>query len=335
MKKLLPLLMALLLAGCGASNDEKHTKSVFAMDTYISLTAYGSDTEKALDTAAEKLTDLEGLWSVTDSGSEIYKVNHSEGSPVTVSGETVDLVSFALDMYSKTGGVLDISIYPLLTEWGFTTSEYQVPAQERIDGLLQRIGADKVTIFGSELTVPAGMMIDLGSVAKGRAADLAADVLKKEGVTSALLDLGGNIRTVGKKPDGSLWKIGLRDPNGEGTLGTVEVGETSVVTSGGYERFFEEDGKIYWHILDPKTGYPADSGIVSSTVIGQDGALCDALSTSLFILGADKAAELYNTLGGFEYILVRNNGELLVSAGIADSFTLAEGRSDLKLTVVK
>ncbi|MBR1383237.1 MAG: FAD:protein FMN transferase [Ruminococcus sp.] len=334
MKKLLPLLLAILLAGCGASNDEKHTKSVFAMDTYITLTSYGG-TDKALEAASDKLTELESLWSVTDSGSEIYKANHSGGSTVTFSDETAELVCFALDMYKKTDGALDISIYPLLAEWGFTTSDYHVPSQDRIDSLLKAVDAKRVDISGNSITVPNGMMIDLGSVAKGRAADLAADVLKDKGITSALLDLGGNIRTIGTKPDGSLWKIGLRDPNREGTLGTVTVGETSVVTSGGYERFFIEDGKTYWHILDPKTGYPADSGIISSTVIGNDGALCDALSTSLFILGADKAAELYKTIGGFEYILLNNDGELLVSAGIADSFSLSQGRNDLKVTVVK
>lgn len=305
------------------------------MDTYMTVTAYGSGAEDALDAVKAKVADLESKWSVTDSSSEISKANSSGGKPVKVSPETSELVSFAVSMNEDPGmtkGALDISLYPLLREWGFTTSEYKVPDDSKIKELLKNVGAGRVKVSGDELTVPDGMMIDLGAVAKGYTADLLKEELKNRGVTSALLDLGGNVQTVGTKPDGSLWKIGIRDPYSDGIIGTLEVGEKAVVTSGGYERCFTENGKTYHHILDPKTGYPAESGVVSVTVVGDEGRLCDALSTSFFVLGAEDACGIWQREHSFDLIILTDDNKLLITEGIADSFTLS---ADLKVTVVK
>lgn len=220
------------------------------MDTYITLTAYGDDdTEKALQSTESEINELEKLWSVTDENSDIYKLNESGSATVDI--RTADLISFALDMNKRTGGAFDITLYPVLKAWGFTTGEYKVPDDDEIAKLLENTGSDKVKIDENAVQIADKMQIDLG----------------------------GNIQTVGLNPDGGKWKVGIQSPFGEGSFATLSIGECAVVTSGGYERYFVQDGKTYWHILDPKTGKSADSGIASVTVVGKDGGLCDALST--------------------------------------------------------
>ena len=338
MRKLLgAVLAALVLSSCsGTGGQEKVTRSVFAMDTYMTLTAYGEKAGDALDACTDKIRELESLWSVTDEGSEIYKADRSAGQPVKVSAGTAELVSFALDMNAKTGGALDISIYPVLREWGFTTGNNKVPSDETISALLRNVDASKITVSEDKITVPDGMMIDLGSVAKGAAADILCGQLRDSGVTSALLDLGGNIQTVGLKPDGSKWKIGIRDPFGEGTVGTLSVENKAVVTSGGYERYFTENGRTYHHIMDPATGRPAESGAVSVTVIGGSGRYCDALSTSLYIMGADKARELWVSENrSFDYIIITDDLEILVTKGAADDLKITSEREEMKVMVIE
>ena len=248
------LCLAALLTSCGQSEDnqtvdtvseEENSTSMFAMNTYVTVTAYGNDTEAALSSAEEKIRSLESLWSVTDENSEIYAVNHSGGNPVEVSDETAQLLDFSLQMNERTNGAFDISLYPVLTAWGFTTEEYRVPDDDEITQLLERTGVEKISLDGQTVHVPDDMQIDLGAIGKGYAGDLVAEDLKQNGVKSALIDLGGNIQTVGTKPGGESWSIGIRNPFGEGNFGVLEIGECAVVTSGGYERYFVEDGNTY------------------------------------------------------------------------------------------
>ena len=312
------------------------TTEIFAMDTYITMTAYGQDAETALTEAENKLTELEQLWSVTDPDSDIYAVNHSDGQPVRVSKETVDLLSFALQMAEKTGGVLEPTIYPVLTAWGFTTEDKHVPSDTEISELLKNVGYERVRLDGSNVWSESGVMLDLGAVGKGYAGDLAAQVLRENGITSALLDIGGNIQAVGAKPDGSPWRLGLRDPFSGGILGVLEISNMAVVTSGNYERYFiGEDGKQYGHIIDPVTGYPAESGLASVTVIAEEGRLCDALSTSLFVMGLDRAAEYWKQHRDFDMILITGDGEVCLTEGVADAFELDSYHSNMKVNVVK
>lgn len=256
------------------------------MDTYITMTAYGRDAETALSDAEDKLIELEQLWSVTDPDSDIYAVNYSDGQPVSISKETVELLSFAMKMAEETDGALEPTIYPVLTAWGFTTEENRVPSNAEITELLKNVGYERIRLGDATVQLDSGMMLDLGSVGKGYAGDLAAQVLKEHGIASALLDLGGNIQAVGTKPDGSPWRLGLRDPFSDSTLGVLEISNQAVVTSGAYERYFiGEDGIRYGHIIDPGTGYPVESGLASATVIAEEDRLCDALSTSLYVMG--------------------------------------------------
>ncbi|MCM1330218.1 MAG: FAD:protein FMN transferase, partial [Ruminococcus sp.] len=189
----------------------------------------------------------------------------------------------------------------------------------------------------TSLTLPEGVQIDLGSVGKGFAGELLADIMRENGVTSALMDLGGNIQTVGNKPDGTPWKIGLRNPFGEGLFAVLEISDKAAVTSGGYERYFVgEDGETYCHILDPKTGKPAKSGISSATAIGESGGVCDALSTALFVMGTDKAAEFWRTSGiDFETVIVTDEGKIFITEGLEENFSLTGEFAAAEVTVIR
>ncbi|MCM1226197.1 MAG: FAD:protein FMN transferase [Clostridium sp.] len=343
MKKIFSFIMIAILlcfTSCekqlSKSVTESQSKSFFAMDTYMTITAYGENSETALKQAEEKVSELENLWSVTDENSEIYSINHSNGQSVSVSLETAELLDFSLNISELTDGALDCTIYPILTEWGFTTSEYKIPTDEKISELLDNTGYEKINLNGNNVVIPKNMQIDLGAVGKGCTGDLVTEVLKENGIESALLDLGGNIQTIGTKPDGTDWKLGLRSPFDEGNFATLEVSDCAVITSGGYERYFVgDDGETYWHILDPKTGKPVHSGLVSVTVVGKEGRLCDALSTSLFVMGLEKAENLWKQRDNFEMILVTDDGEIYITEGLESSFSLSEIYGNLKVNVVQ
>ena len=180
-----------------------------------------------------------------------------------------------------------------------------------------------------------GMEIDLGSIAKGYTGDQLMQLFRDSRVSSALLNLGGNVQTLGSKPDGSPWKIAVKDPLGEGNLGVLNIEDRAVITSGGYERYFEEDGRTYWHIIDPATGYPAQSGLVSVTVVGKEGTLCDGLSTSLFVMGEASAAAFWRSSDDFEAVFVRDDGSVLITEGLESSFTLVDGYAGKPVTVIR
>ena len=312
------LIMLLTVSSC--ANSEK-TAEFFAMDTYMSVKAYGGD--DAVNKAEALVFELERKLSATDSSSEISAVN-SAGS-AKVSKETAELVASALGLCELSGGALDISVYPVTRAWGFTTGEYRVPQEAELEELLRLVDYTKVTVSGDTVTLGEGMLIDLGAVAKGYAGDRVTELLRSHGVKSAIINLGGNVQCLGRKPDGSRWKIGVQDPAGSGYVGVIEAEDEAVITSGGYERFFVEDGKTYWHIIDPSDGRPADSGLISVTVVGKSGLACDGLSTALFVMGKEKAASLWREKGGFEVVFVTENGEIIITEGILDRFTPSGG----------
>lgn len=325
---------AFLLTGCsGAPAQEPETATFFAMDTAMDFTVYGD--AALLDEAETLIGSLEEQVSVTDEHSDIYAIDHTGSG--SLSGNAAELMEQALELCRRTGGALDISVYPIVRAWGFTTGSYQVPDEETIQSLLPLVDYTQIQYDAATgvVTLPEGMEIDLGSVAKGYAGQLAAQMLREHGVQSALLNLGGNVQTVGTKPDGSPWQIGIKDPQGEDAMMVLSVEDQAVVTSGGYERYFEQDGQTYWHIMDPSTGHPADSGLLSVTIVGKQGIICDGLSSSLFVMGLEKAADLWAQSGDFEAVFVTASGEVYITEGLQDRFALTEQYADTPVSVIK
>lgn len=325
---------AFLLTGCsGAPAQEPETATFFAMDTAMDFTVYGD--AALLDEAETLIGSLEEQVSVTDEHSDIYAIDHTGSG--SLSGNAAELMEQALELCRRTGGALDISVYPIVRAWGFTTGSYQVPDEETIQSLLPLVDYTQIQYDAATgvVTLPEGMEIDLGSVAKGYAGQLAAQMLREHGVQSALLNLGGNVQTVGTKPDGSPWQIGIKDPQGEDAMMVLSAEDQAVVTSGGYERYFEQDGQTYWHIMDPSTGHPADSGLLSVTIVGKQGIICDGLSTSLFVMGLEKAADLWAQSGDFEAVFVTASGEVYITEGLQDRFALTEQYADTPVSVIE
>ena len=316
MKRFLCMLIVLIFSICSASASG--TCSFFAMDTYMFISASGAN-EKLLDECEAAIVEFAGLISVTDIESEIYALNASGNAEV--SDEVIDILEFALGMCEDTSGSLDITMYPVVRAWGFTTGEYRIPDEGELIDLLGNVDYTAVSIEGNTVTLSEGSMLDLGSVAKGYASDIIAGMLREGGIDSALIDLGGNIYCLGTKSDGSSWNVGLRDPLGGEYLGVVSVKDCAVVTSGCYERYFEQDGVRYGHIFDPETGCPADNGLISVTVIGKSGAVCDALSTALYVMGPEGAAEYLRNHKDVDAILVCDDGRLIITEGISKLFT--------------
>lgn len=329
------MLSALLfLTGCSAeSSPEPVQGTFFAMDTVMDFTIYGES--GLIDQSESLIASLESLVSVTDTGSELYAINQTGSG--TLTGKASSLMEQALEICRRTDGALDSSIYPIVRAWGFTTGSYQVPDEAEIQALLPLVDYRKIQYDAAagDVTLPEGMKIDLGSVAKGYAGQLVAQMLREHGVQSALLSLGGNVQTVGAKPDGSPWQIGIKDPQGEDAMMVLSVEDQAVVTSGGYERYFEQDGQTYWHIMDPSTGHPADSGLISLTIVGDEGVVCDGLSTALFVMGLEKAADLWAQSGDFEAVFVTASGEVYITEGLRDRFALTEQYADTPVSVIE
>lgn len=333
---------ASLLTGCQrAKTLEPVEGATFAMDTVMQFTLYSEDP----DSAQEVLTALTGLlWdldralSATGGDSDVSQVNRSEGRPVEVGAWTGDLLSQALALCGATGGALDVTAYPAVKAWGFTTGEHRVPPAAELAELAEKIDYTAVKVEGNTVTLPAGMELDLGAAAKGYAGDLLAQKVRENGISSALLDLGqSTIAAVGAKPDGSPWRIGVRDPDGYTYFAVIELADMAMGTSGGYQRYFEQGGVTYWHILDPGTAAPARSGLASVTVVSPSALVCDGLSTALFVMGLEESARFWRDHPelDFEAVFMTEDGSIYRTAGLAESFSLAGGYEDREVTVLE
>lgn len=318
------------------------TRQLFAMDTVMSFTAYGPKAEEAVDAAMKEIERLDALLSTGNESSEISQLN-AAGS-FLVSEDTLKLLEEAESILQSTGGLFDVTVYPLMQLWGFPAGDYRVPTQEEISSTLSLVDAAQIQIEGAQVTLGEGQQVDLGGIAKGYASDRVMELYREYGVTSGMVSLGGNIETLGTKPDGTDWKIGIRNPeitsgSGSGTedvLLALEVENQAVITSGGYERYFEENGETYIHILDPRTGYPADSGLLSVTVVSENGMLADALSTSLYIMGEADAAEYWRIHGNdegnsFELVLVDTSGKVYATEGLRDKIEMRDAAQRLEI----
>lgn len=335
---------SMLLTGCGTASNTKNTGSasetqttnsttasstqpvsqeIFAMDTYMTVTAYGDNAQKGVTDAVAEIQRLDNLLSIGKEDSEISKLNKSGSA--ALSDDTAVMVAKALDLYKSTGGAFDITVLPLMELWGFTTQEYYVPTEDEIQSTLQRVGADKLTWDESTKTLTLGdkQEIDLGGIAKGFTSSRIMEIFKKDGVTCGMVSLGGNVHLLGTKQDGSAWRVGIQDPNNtDDMLGVLEANDCAVITSGAYERNFEKDGVTYHHIIDPATGKPSNSSLTSVTIVSKDGTLADGLSTSLFVMGKDKAIAYWKQHADeFDTILVDKDRNVYITEGIAGNFS--------------
>ena len=332
------LSLTTVLTGCSfnaplSSSNTMQTTTLFAMDTIMELQAFGN--EEVLPTAEGIIRDIEKKVSVTDENSEICALNANGSNQL--SDDTAELLSKALSICKKTDGALDISIYPVLKAWGFTTSEYQVPSDEALSELLKNVDYNKVSLNKNTASIEAGMQIDLGSVTKGYTSSRIAGYFRENGVTSGLINLGGNVECIGAKPNGEKWKVAIKSPypdSKSGVFGVIEAEDVAIITSGGYERFFEDNGETYWHILDPKTGCPAKNGLISVTIIGKDGLMCDGLSTALFVKGLDDSIAFWKDNQDFDAVFITDSGDVYVTEGISDTFKLTSEYYDHNITVI-
>ncbi|MBQ9605347.1 MAG: FAD:protein FMN transferase [Firmicutes bacterium] len=321
----------MLLSGCSQNTAEtaEHSAEIFAMDNVMELKAYGND-EASLKAAEAEINRLDALLSKTNEKSDIYKFNNGDND---ISAETRSLISSALEISESTDGAFDISVAPVTEIWGFTDEQYRVPSPEEIKAVLERVGYEKIKTEGGSIEKPDNALIDLGGIAKGYTSDRVIDVFRQSGINSAIISLGGNVQTLGTKPDGSQWKVGIQNPEkDENTpfIGVLAVNEKAVITSGAYQRFFEQDGKIYHHIIDPKTGCPAESGIISATVVSDSGMLADGLSTALFVMGLENAEEYWRKNGGFDFIIQTEDKKIFITEGIEKDFT-----SDFEYEIIR
>lgn len=330
---LLFLLCIAMLTACQNSDENKKvSKDIFAMDTYMTVTAYGKNAENGVNKAVDEINRLETVLSAEKQESDIYKLNETGSG--TLSTDTKNIVSRALEINKTTNGAFDISIYPLMVKWGFTTQKYNVPSKNEISKLLKDVDSSKI-IFDEKsgnIKLKENMKIDLGGIAKGYTSNRVMQIFKECGVKSGLVSLGGNVQALGTKTDGTAWQIAIENPDKSSDyIGVVSVKDKAVITSGGYERYFEKNGKTYHHILDPETGYPAESGVKSVTIVSDDGTLADALSTSLFVMGKEKALDYWHEhKNEFDTVLVEDNGDITITGGLEKIF-----KSNFKFDTVK
>ena len=333
---LLCFLMLVPLTACGETKQTQ--KTVFAMDTVMTLTAYGKYGEKGLEAAESIIKSMDAMLDPEIETSTTYAINHAQGGSTVVSGQVADMLSKAHDIYQKTKaynssatGMLDLTLYPLIKKWGFVDSKYYVPNDAEIQEQLARRCFDQLVLSSFptsgaySVSIPSYGELNFGCCAKGCAAENAIGAMRQAGVESGIISLGGNVQTLGLKPDGSDWNVAIQDPNNTSSfLGVISVGECAVVTSGTYQRFFTDaKGNTYHHLISPTTGYPANNTLLSCTIITDDGTMADCLSTAMFVMGETNALNYWRANGGFEMILVTKSNEVICTKGLMEEFTLS------------
>ncbi|WP_061996703.1 FAD:protein FMN transferase [Clostridium sp. ATCC 25772] len=329
------ILSILFLAGCSKTPSEPLSRTELIMGTVCTVQIFDSKDSTILDECFNKLTDLENLVSINKENTELDKVNAMSGkSAVSVSDDTYNIIKGGINYSSLSDGNFDITIGPIVKLWGIGTDSARVPSDAEINEKKSLINYKDVILDDSNKTIflkNPNMIIDLGGIAKGYAADVLTDILKKHNVNSAMINLGGNLYILGNKEDGNKWRIGIQDPNeSNSTVGNLLVNDKSIVTSGVYERFFEENGKKYHHILNPKTGYPYENDLLGVTIISDKSVDGDALSTTTFALGCDEGLKFINSLENIDAIFITKDNDIYLSDGLKDNFNVTNANYKLK-----
>lgn len=347
---ILALVLWSMTVGCsviGERNISKGTKDyereLFALNTWLRFKVYGDEeVGKALDEVVTRIQEIEKRMSVTLQNSDISRINDSAGKePVKVHEDTFYVIQKALEYSRLTDGIFDITIYPIVKLWEINSENPRVPTQEEINSKLELVDYRRLALNENEMTVyleKEGMGVDLGAIAKGYAADEAVRILKEAGAEHGIINMGGNIMAIGGKLKGEPWRIGVRDPraeeSGEQQCLIIGIKDRAVVSSGDYERYiidiYEETGERYHHIFDPSTGYPSKKGLMSTTIVTSSSIDADALSTSLFLMGASEGMKFINGIEGVEAIAITTNKEIYASSGIKDKMTITNDRYRVK-----
>lgn len=312
--------LSLFMFSCARNRTVKKTETIMGTNVTITVVAEtAKEGEAAIGAAMGEIRRLDEMMSLYKESSEVTRVNMASGKhPVAVSPEMIEVVEGAVAVAKLTDGVFDITMGPLIVLWRMRTAEGDIPTEKEIARILPRVNYRNIIVNKKKSTLflrRPDMIIDLGGVAKGYAADRAAEILKQHGIGSALVAVAGDIRVLGARPDGSPWRIGVQHPRKpKTTLTVLDLRDTFISTSGDYERFVIKAGKRYHHIIDPRTGKPS-TGVISATIIGDRGAIVDPLTTALFVLGRERGMEIVNKLG-YEAVVVDEDGRVSHTAGI-------------------
>lgn len=304
----------LLLTGCSVKTAKPITKTGIYFDTVVQIDIYDSDDISLIEQCFDYCREFEQTVSRTIETSEIYRLNHANGNPVEVSNVTLELIKKGMEYGDLTNGKFDITIAPLSELWNFKGNAGTVPSEVDILESLSHVNYKNIVIDGNKVSfTDPESALDLGGIAKGYMADKLKEYLIHKGVKSALINLGGNILAIGTKPDGVPFNLGIQKPfYKQGTIITsVKAKDSSVVTSGVYERYFKVDDVFYHHILNSKTGYPCNNGLFGVTILSKKSVDGDALSTSCFLLGLEDGMKLIESLDGVDAIFITENYELI------------------------
>lgn len=330
--------VSMLTFGCSNEKGEKEneaksepvSKTEFALGTVVTIKIYDNVNEEIFNKAFEEIRKIENEMTINGEESEIIDVNLKAGKEfVKVSDETFYVINKGKSYSQLSGGRFDISIGPLVKLWNIGTEYARVPSDEEINDKKKLVNYNDVILNENEKTVmlkKEGMILDLGGIAKGYAADKIAEILKENNVKHAIINLGGNVFAYGNKLDGNPWRIGVQNPKltrGD-YIGIAQVVNKTVVTSGIYERYFEENGKRYHHILDPDTGYPVENNLAGVSIIADKSIDADSLSTSTFALGREEGMKLIEKLDNVEAVFVTVNSEVYITSGLKDNFELTD-----------
>jgi thiamine biosynthesis lipoprotein len=332
------LFLIVLLIGVGAwrlTDNREASRAEFLMGTYMEIKAFGRQAPTALEKAFARIREIEERMTQNTLDSEIAAINQKAGSEaVKVSEDTFFVIEKALEYGRLTGGMFDPTIQPVVRLWQIGSPEARVPSTAEIEAKLPLVDYRAVQLDATQKKVylpHAGMGLDLGGIAKGYAADETVAILKAHGVKKALINLGGNIYALGTNPNNEPWKIGIQDPEDQRNqyIAIIAAQDATLVTSGPYERFLKVDDTVYHHILNPTTGYPADTGLLSVTIVASKSIDADALSTSVFALGREAGLDLINSLENVEAVVIDDQYRVYTTAGIRERFTLTDPKYTL------
>ncbi|MGH4139020.1 FAD:protein FMN transferase [Clostridium sp.] len=337
----LTVIILILIFITGDNKKPYISREFYSLGTLNELKVYGKNAEKAIRESIEKLCEIDNKMSVFKEQSEISKINkHAGNQPQIVSEDTYYVIQKAIKYCCISKGAFDITIRPIVELWGIGKKDARIPSSNEVKEKLKVVNYKDIVLEKNTSSIflkKKNQEIDVGGIAKGFAADEVKNVLMKNGIKSALINLGGNILALGKKKDGTPWGVGIQNPfktRGEFAL-SINVINKAVVTSGNYERYFEEDGKRFHHIIDPITGFPSESDIVSATVISDNSIDGDGLSTGVYIMGTQKAIKLIEEIEGVDAIFITKNKDIYVTSGIRENITLNNKEFTFKNMVFK